>query len=57
MSSPRIATLDFKDEVELLDISGGWGRIREVRRNIVGWSYMRYLVPVTADSKPRLKER
>lgn len=57
MSSPQIATLDFKDEVELLDTSSGWGRIRDVRRNIVGWSYMRYLVPVTADSEPRLEER
>jgi hypothetical protein len=49
MSAPQIATLNFKDEVELLDTSGGWGRIRKVRRNIVGWSNMRYLVPVTAD--------
>jgi hypothetical protein len=49
VSATQIATLDFKDEVELLDTSGGWGRIREVGRNIVGWSNMRYLVPVTAD--------
>ena len=49
MSAPQIATLNFKDEVELLDTSGGWGRIREVRRNLVGWSNMRYLAPVTAD--------
>jgi hypothetical protein len=51
MSAPQIATLDFKDEVELLDTSGGWGRIREVRRDIVGWSNMRYLAPVKADPK------
>jgi len=57
MSSPQIATLDFKDKVELLEISRGWGRIRDVQRNIVGWSYMRYLVPGTADSEPPLKER
>jgi hypothetical protein len=43
MSAPRIATLNFNDEVELLETSGGWGRVRDVRRNIVGWSYMRYL--------------
>lgn len=49
MSAPQIATLNFTDQVELLDTSGGWGRIREVRRNIVGWSNRRYLVPVTAD--------
>jgi hypothetical protein len=51
MSAPQIATLDFKDEVELLDTSGGWGRIREVRRDIVGWSYIRYLEPVKADQQ------
>jgi len=43
MSAPQIATLNFNDEVELLETSGGWGRVRDVRRNIVGWSYMRYL--------------
>lgn len=44
VSAPRIATLNFKDEVELLETFGGWGRVRDVRRNIVGWSNMRYLV-------------
>ncbi|MBI4643716.1 MAG: SH3 domain-containing protein [Deltaproteobacteria bacterium] len=48
-SAPRIATLNFKDEVELLDTSGGWGKVRDTRRNIVGWSYMRYLEPLAAD--------
>lgn len=43
MSATKIATLNFHDEVELLGTSGGWGRVRDVRRNIVGWSYMRYL--------------
>ena len=43
MSSPQIAILNFHDEVELLETSGGWGRVRDVRRNIVGWSSMRYL--------------
>jgi hypothetical protein len=45
MSAPKIATLDLDDEVELLETSGGWGKVRDVRRNIVGWSYMRYLTP------------
>jgi len=48
-SAPRIATLNFKDEVELLDTSGGWGKVRDVERDIVGWSYMRYLQPVAGD--------
>jgi len=51
MSASQIDTLNFKDEVELLDTSSGWGRIREVRRDIVGWSNMRYLAPVKADPK------
>ena len=50
LSAPQIGTLNFKDEVELLDTSGGWGRIREVRRNIVGWCNRRFLVPVTDDN-------
>jgi len=45
-SAPQIATLDSNDEVELLETSGGWGRVRDIRRNIVGWSYMHYLAPV-----------
>jgi hypothetical protein len=44
LSAPQIATLNFHDEVELLETSGGWGRVRDVRRNIFGWSSMRYLV-------------
>jgi hypothetical protein len=42
-SASRIATLNLHDKVELLETSGGWGRVRDVRRNIVGWSSMRYL--------------
>jgi len=49
MSASRIATLNLHEEVELLETSGGWGRVRDVRRNIVGWSNMRYLAPVTVD--------
>jgi hypothetical protein len=45
MSAPRIATLNLNDEVELLETSRGWGRVRDVRRNIIGRSYMRYLAP------------
>ena len=43
VSAPRLATLNFRDEVELLETSGGWGRVRDLRRNIVGWSSLRYL--------------
>jgi hypothetical protein len=51
VSATQIATLDFNDKVELLETSGGWGRIREVQRDIVGWSYTRYLEPVKADQQ------
>ena len=43
VSAPQIAILNFHDKVELLETSGRWGRVRDVRRNIVGWSSMRYL--------------
>jgi hypothetical protein len=48
LSAPQIATLNFHDEVELLETSGVWGRVRDVRRNIVGWSSMRCLEPVAS---------
>jgi hypothetical protein len=44
-AAPKIATLKLNDEVELLGTSGRWVRVRDVRRNIIGWSYMRYLKP------------
>ena len=43
ISALQIGTLNFHDEVELLETSGEWGRVRDVRRNIVGWSSMRCL--------------
>jgi hypothetical protein len=45
MSATQIATLNLDDEVELLETFGGWGKVRDLRRNIVGWSFMRYLSP------------
>jgi uncharacterized protein YgiM (DUF1202 family) len=56
-SSPQIATLQFNDEVELLDSSGGWGRVRDVRRNITGWASMRYLQAVPADRPKAVPRR
>jgi hypothetical protein len=51
-SAPQISTLHFNDEVQLLDTSGGWGRVVDVSRDLTGWAYMRYLQPVPAD-RPR----
>lgn len=46
--TPQISTLEFNDEVQLLDTSDGWGRVRDVRRNISGWASLRYLQPSPA---------
>lgn len=50
-SSSLIGTLNFKDEVELLETSGSWGKVRDLQRNTVGWAYMRYLQPLAADGQ------
>ena len=51
-AATQIATLQFNDEVELLDTSSGWGRVVDRRRNMTGWASMRYLQAVPAD-RPR----
>jgi hypothetical protein len=51
-SAPQIASLNFNDEVELLDTSAGWARVRDTRRNIIGWASLKYLQPAPA-SRPR----
>jgi hypothetical protein len=56
ISASQISTLYFKEEVELLDTSGGWGRVRDVKRNIIGWSARRYLQPVAADGPQALPD-
>ncbi|MEW6386621.1 MAG: SH3 domain-containing protein [Thermodesulfobacteriota bacterium] len=49
MSATQISTLYYREEVELLDTSEGWGKVRDVKRNIVGWSARRYLQAVRTD--------
>lgn len=51
-SAPQISTLAFNDQVEILDTSGGWARVRDVNRGLSGWASMRYLQPVPA-TRPR----
>jgi hypothetical protein len=55
-STPRIATLNFEDEVELLETSGGWGRVWHAERDVVGWSYMRYLQPLAAEDSGAISQ-
>jgi hypothetical protein len=51
-AAPQIGTLQFNDEVEILDTSAGWARVVDVRRDMTGWASMRYLQAVPAD-RPR----
>ena len=51
-SAPQISTLSFNDQVEMLETSGGWARVRDLNRGLIGWASMRYLQPVPA-SRPR----
>ncbi len=42
-AAPQISTLQFNDQVQLLETSDGWGKVVDMRRNITGWASMRYL--------------
>ncbi len=55
-SASRIATLNFQDEVELIETAGAWGRVRDDQRNLVGWASRRYLEPLAADSPPAVPQ-
>jgi hypothetical protein len=55
-AAPQVGTLDFNDEVVLLETSSGWARVEDVRRNRTGWASLRYLQPMPANrpqSAPR----
>ena len=51
-ASPQIGTLQFNDEVDILETRSGWARVGDERRDQTGWASMRYLQPVPAD-RPR----
>src|SRR5512139_384595 len=51
-AAPQIGTLQFNDEVEILETVSGWARVGDARRDQTGWASMRYLQPVPAD-RPR----
>ena len=48
-AAPQIGTLQFNDEVEILETTSGWARVGDARRDRTGWASMRYLQPVPAD--------
>ena len=51
-AAPQISTLSFNDQVEVLEVSGSWGRVRDVGSGLIGWASMRYMQPMPA-SQPR----
>ena len=51
-AAPQIGTLQFNDEVEILETNSGWARVGDPRRDRTGWASLRYLQPVPAD-RPR----
>jgi hypothetical protein len=55
-AAPQIGTLQFNDEVEILESNSGWARVVDVRRDRTGWASKRYLQPVPA-SRPRTVPR
>ena len=48
-AAPQVGTLDFNDEVMVLETSSGWARVEDPRRNRTGWASMRYLQPMPAN--------
>ena len=55
-AAAQVGTLNFNDEVEILETNSGWARVGDVRRERTGWASMRYLQPVPAD-RPRSAPR
>jgi hypothetical protein len=51
-AAPQVGTLEFNDEVMVLETSAGWARVDDPRRNRTGWASMRYLQPMPA-SRPQ----
>ena len=51
-AAPQVGTLEFNDEVELMETNGGWARVFDVRRDRTGWASLRYLQPMPAN-RPR----
>ena len=48
-AAPQVGTLQFNDEVQILETDSGWARVGDVRRDRTGSASMRYLQPVPAN--------
>ncbi len=55
-AAPQVGTLEFNDEVLVLETSSGWARVEVPSRNRTGWASMRYLQPMPA-SRPQYVPR
>jgi hypothetical protein len=53
----QIGTLEFNDEVVLLDTASGWARVDDVRRHRTGWASLRYLQPMPANQPQNVPRR
>jgi len=56
-SAPQVGTLEFNDEVMVLETSSGWARVEDPRRNRTGWASMRYLQPMPANQPQYVPRR
>jgi hypothetical protein len=56
-AAPQIGTLEFNDEVKILETTSGWARVVDVRRDRTGWASMRYLQPMPADRPQSVPRR
>jgi hypothetical protein len=45
-AATQIGTLEFNDEVVVMNTSGGWAQVMVPRWNRTGWASMRYLQPM-----------
>ena len=56
-AATQIGTLEFNDEVVLLDTASGWARVDDVRRHRTGWASLRYLQPMPANQPQNVPRR
>ncbi len=56
-AATQVGTLEFNDEVMVLETSSGWARVEDVRRNRTGWASMRYLQPMPANRPQSVPRR
>jgi uncharacterized protein YgiM (DUF1202 family) len=56
-AAPQVGTLQFNDEVLVMETNSGWARVEDPRRNRTGWASMRYLQPMPASRPQQVPRR